>query len=64
MPGSSNTLLFLIIAYALTMFDIIIPITPGIICHPKESDCMLSPRTPEHRDHVIQFEQDLIKTLR
>lgn len=72
-PGRliADTSLFLTIAHTLAVFNITKPLsergleaesnadfTPGIISHPTEFKCVFSPRTPEHRDRIVQFEQD------
>lgn len=32
--------------------------TPGIISHPQAYDCVFTPRSPDHRDLIIDFERD------
>ncbi|KAJ5334140.1 uncharacterized protein N7506_007923 [Penicillium brevicompactum] len=62
--------LFLTIAHTLAVFNITKPLredgrtaepnvdfTPGIICHPEDFDCVFSPRSPEHKKLVVEFEK-------
>lgn len=62
--------LFLTIAHTLALFNITKPVkedgqeaeptidfTPGIISHPEDFECVFSPRSPEHRELIVEFEK-------
>ncbi|CAG8247576.1 unnamed protein product [Penicillium olsonii] len=63
--------LFLTISHTLAVFNITKPLnkdgqevessvnfTPGIISHPEEYECVFTPRSNEHREHVLEFERN------
>ncbi|KAJ5473438.1 hypothetical protein N7475_003004 [Penicillium sp. IBT 31633x] len=69
-PGRliADTSIFLTIVHTLAVFDLGIPrgpdgkevepivaFTPGIISHPEVYNCVLTPRTPGHRDLILEF---------